>query len=268
MSRPTDSSADSGTATPAMVIRGRDGLLSAVPALLGFHPTESAVLICVTGPTGRLGPVVRADLPVGGDLVAAAGVVAQLVGVTRRHADQVVVIVYTDHPGGVNLDAISNTVEGLGVSVGDVLCVSNAPRSVAVELLAANALLGRAVLPSRAELAQSVEYRPGVIAPDAVMSALRDVVGRDALIARLMPEPGAVAVLVTAAQGTPDTDSRAADLCAMLAVCAYRYGDGALAQAAVDRAVRCHPSHRLAHLMLSAMAAGIRPSELDVMIAQ
>lgn len=98
------------------------------------------------------------------------------------------------------------------------------------------------------------------------MSALRDVAGRDALIVQLMPEPDAVAVLVTAAQATPDEDPRAADLCAVLAMCAYRHGDGALAQVAADRAVRCHPAHSLTRLMLAAMAAGIGPADLDVMV--
>lgn len=264
MARPTDS----GTAIPPVVIRGRDGLLGAVPGVLGFHPTESAVLMCLTGPTLRLGPVVRADLPAVADPGVATDVVVQLVGASRRYADQVVVVVYTDHPGAVDLDAMWDTVEGLGMSVRDVMCVSNAPWQVAEELLAANAFLGRAVLPSRAEVAQSIEHQPGFTAPDVVTSALRDVAGRDALITWLMPQPEAVAVLVTAAQGTPDSARWAADLCAVLAVCAYRRGDGALAQAAASRAVRCRPAHRLAHLMLWAMAAAIHPSELDVLITQ
>lgn len=257
MARPTDS-----PTTPPMVIRDLDGLLSAVPALLGFHPTESAVFICLTGPNRRLGPVVRADLPADSSPYAFFDAVVQLVGNTRRHADQVVIVFYTDQPDVIDLGVVWETVESLGMSVYDVRCVGNAPRPVTGDFAAATALSGRAVLPSRAELAQSVEHRPGVVAPAVVMSSLLDVASRDALIARLMPEQEAVATLVTAAQGTPDVDNRTADLCAVLAMCAYRHGDGALAQAAADRALRCRPAHRLAHLMISAMAAGIAPSEL------
>jgi hypothetical protein len=39
-------------------------LLSAVPHLLGFHPTKSLTLLCLTGSgSSRLGLVARVDLP-------------------------------------------------------------------------------------------------------------------------------------------------------------------------------------------------------------
>lgn len=57
-------------------------------------------------------------------------------------------------------------------------------------------------------------------------------------------------------------DDVAAELCSVLAVAAYRAGDGALAQVAVDRCLRGDPEHRLAHLMLGVMAAGLHPDEL------
>ena len=44
-------------------LSGRSGLLAAVPALLGFHPQESLVLMCLSGPRRQLGPVLRVDLP-------------------------------------------------------------------------------------------------------------------------------------------------------------------------------------------------------------
>ena len=76
-------------------------------------------------------------------------------------------------------------------------------------------------------------------------------------------DPDALAALITAAQGTPDTDPRVPELCAALAVIAYRHGSGALAQVAVDRALASDPDHRLAHLMLAVMAAGLPPADLD-----
>jgi hypothetical protein len=48
----------------------------------------------------------------------------------------------------------------------------------------------------------------------------------------------------------------------VLAVVAYRHGDGALAQVAVDRCLAAEPHHRLAHLLLAIMAAGLHPDEL------
>ena len=55
-------------------------------------------------------------------------------------------------------------------------------------------------------------------------------------------------------------------MCAALAVIAYRKGDGALAQVALDRALHSDPAHRLAHLMLAVMAAGMHPSDLDTLL--
>ena len=60
-----------------------------------------------------------------------------------------------------------------------------------------------------------------------------------------------------------DEDPRTADLCATLAVLAYRAGDGALGQVAADRALRINPAHRLAHLAVQIMASAIRPEDLD-----
>ena len=105
MARPTDS-----PTTPPMVIRDLDGLLSAVPALLGFHPAESAVFICLAGPNRRLGPVVRADLPADSSPYAFFDAVVQLVGNTRRHADQVVIVFYTDQPDVIDLGVVWETV--------------------------------------------------------------------------------------------------------------------------------------------------------------
>ncbi len=65
----------------------------------------------------------------------------------------------------------------------------------------------------------------------------------------MLPDPDAVAVLVTLAQATPDTDQRVPDVCAALAILAYRYGDGALARVAIDRSRRTDPDHFLTELI-------------------
>jgi hypothetical protein len=44
---------------------------------------------------------------------------------------------------------------------------------------------------------------------------------------------------------------------------AYRHGDGALAQVAVDRCLLAEPEHGLAQLMIAIMSSGIHPDELE-----
>ncbi len=51
-------------------------------------------------------------------------------------------------------------------------------------------------------------------------------------------------------------------LCAVLAMCAYRHGEGALAQIAVDRSLSADPVNRLATMLLTAMSQGLDPSVL------
>jgi hypothetical protein len=173
-------------------------------------------------------------------------------------------IIYTDHPNMLDLDVLRAAMDRV-CPVLDVLAVRNTPHQISADLLAANACQGRAVLTSREQLARSVEHQHEMT-PTPVLAELASITGRDALIARMLPDPDAVAALVTAAQATPDTDPRAADVCAALAVLAYRHGNGALAQVAIDRTLRTAPDHRLAHLMLAVMATGMPPADLDTLI--
>jgi hypothetical protein len=68
-------------------------------------------------------------------------------------------------------------------------------------------------------------------------------------------------MLISCATWTPD--ALAPPLCSVLAMVAYRHGDGALAQVAVDRCLAAEPEHRLAHLMIAIMSAGLRPEALE-----
>ncbi len=251
--------------TSTISLSGVDGLLSAVPALLGFHPAESLVLLCLAGPRRRVGPVLRIDLPstAGPAVSMDAQTWASLASTAARYADEVAVIVYTDQPNTVDLDVLRAAMDRV-CPVLDVIAVPNNPHQVSAELVAANACQGRAVLTSREQLARSVEHQQEM-APAPVLAELASITGRDALIARMLPDPDAVATLVTAAQSTPNTDPPAADVCAALAVLAYRHGNGALAQVAIDRTLRTAPDHRLAHLMLAVMATGMPPADLDTL---
>ncbi len=247
-------------------LSGRDGLLSLVPAVLGYHPEESAVLITMTGPNRRIGPVIRVNLPTtemldspGGAATATAMMAQSFNHDATRHVDEVALIIYTDRLDQFDPQPLARVV-GLVQSLLDVIIVRNSPHEVPDELTVANLAHGRRVLADREQLTQSVQYRPGVD-PSPLLAQLDTVIGRDALISRIVrnQDPDDVAELLTAAQGTPDTDPRSADLCSVLAAIAYRHGDGTLSQVAIDRVLRINPGHSLAHLMLAAMNAGLTP---------
>lgn len=88
---------------------------------------------------------------------------------------------------------------------------------------------------------------------------------RDVVMARLiaMDGPRSVAVLITAA--SLSADAYCVEPCTVLAAVAYRHGDGALAQIALDRALRVRPRHRLAGLLRAAFSSGLSPAQLDAL---
>ena len=55
----------------------------------------------------------------------------------------------------------------------------------------------------------------------------------------------------------------AAPICTILAITAYRTGDGTLANIALDRALTNNPTYPLAHLLASAITQAIPPAPLD-----
>ena len=71
-------------------ISGPVGLLATVPMMLGFHPTNSLVMMCVSGRRRKVGPVARVDLPPGHDRAMAA----HLARHALQHADEVVLVSY------------------------------------------------------------------------------------------------------------------------------------------------------------------------------
>lgn len=317
-------------------LSGHDGLLAAIPAMLGFHPEESLVMVCVAGPRQRVGPVIRVDLgPTdhrsGDEPVGAADfrIYAQ------QYADQVALVCYTSAPGRpLLLDRVESALRADDADILDVLIVRRGhaypagpddthsqrmplpgPEHPQVQLMtAASALQGRAILPDRAALRTSVAGPAGAADREAlttlkraagqVMGALgpdgppnqpglrrlrdstveralqhvgdtgtvpprtaallallvSDVRIRDHLIARAVRETHRpwLAMLLAVARATPDED--AAQICAVVALTAYAGGDGALAQVAIDRCLKTEPAHRLAHLMVEAMAAGMPPA--------
>ena len=183
-------------------LSGRDGLLTAIPAMLGFHPEESLVLVCLTGPRQRVGPVVRVDLrptdgrpgeePVGAD---------DLHRYAQQYADQVALVCYTSAIGRpLLLDHVESTLRAHGIDILDLVLVRRGyaypfgpdgaclPRFVLpgrdhpqVQLMtAASALHGRAILPDREALRRSVAGPVGAAkreALDATHRAADQVIG-------------------------------------------------------------------------------------------
>ncbi len=248
--------------TTAVKVDGHAGALGAAAALLGFNPTDSVVVMCLSGPRRQIGPVIRVDLDHG---QIPAGSAEQLAAHAARHADEVIVMTFTDTGAAAAPDTAA-LVAALrpACTVLEVIDAANTPHEVPEQLLVATALSGRAVLPDRAALARSVAHTPTTHPADPmILSAMDNVTGRDQWLTTHGSDPASLPALVAAVQATRDTDPRIPNMSAALAVIAYRNGDGALAQVALDRALGSDPAHRLAQLMLAVMAAGLHPSDLD-----
>ncbi|MBM9465785.1 DUF4192 domain-containing protein [Nakamurella leprariae] len=323
-------------------LSGVVGLLAAVPATLGFHPSDSLVMVCLTA-TGELGPVARVDLPVG----PSGGVPYQrLASFAAQHADSVVLLSYRTRAAIPRaLPRLAGALRQAGVPPRDLWAVHGGaahrvdpvrgvrdPSAAPVPLpgrddpqvltmQALTAFSGRAILDSRRELCRTIappdrerltafsqalsrtprrlpdlsgigtapdrrsptDRRPGPVdvalrqvertgdvdapAAAAVVVAMQEHRGRDAVISRAIREPDRpwAAMLSACARWTPDR--AAAQLCATLTVVAYAEGDGALAQVAVDRCLRADPSHGLGTLLLSTIQTGLPPVTVRGMLA-
>lgn len=186
------------TDTPdPLVLRGADGLLAAVPELLGFHPRDSLVQVSLSGSPATLGPVGRVDLDPPDGISRedyTDGVTASLVQVARQHADRVVLVWYRSLPGRrpALVTAHLHELAAAGIPVGDVVSVCGrrfrsertpgrvhrpgiSPESAArplpgfdhpdvLQLRAWSVLRGRTVLPDREALRQSIA---GPVDPNA-----------------------------------------------------------------------------------------------------
>src|ERR1700712_3745100 len=112
--------------TTTVRLTGRRGLLAAIPAMLGFHPEESLVMICLSGPRRRVGPVIRIDLddPAGRDRSGAAGPVSQFLAHALRYSDEVALVCYTDRPGpSAMFDGVLTGLQAGGVQILDAALV-------------------------------------------------------------------------------------------------------------------------------------------------
>lgn len=250
-------------------LSGRDGILAAVPAILGFHPQESLVMTCLTGARRRVTPVIRLDLT-----TTPMDYAVQLADLGRRYADEVVLIAYIDNPAA-ELHDFEDLADHIAVNgqviVLDVIRVPNCPVPIGDTLRAAVALHGRTILDNRAALTASAAYTGQPASPETLqlLHQTTTITGRDNLIIQILQNPGSdhLRALITAVQSAPDAHHATPELVAVLAVAAYSAGDGALAQVALDRILGINPNHRLAHLMIAAIGAGTPPAHLRTVLA-
>jgi hypothetical protein len=245
--------------TDAITLTDRNDLLSIIPVVLGYHPTNSIVIACLTAARHRLEPVIRADFPTGDQLTDQLRDLAEH---ASQHGHAALVLLY--HP---DADTIyDEEIRPLfTVPVLDIVRITDPtphplhPRGHAEAILA-----GRRILPDRAAVARTVEYNPTgpTVDLEHTLSPFTTANTRDAYLSAHIDDPAAVADLLAAAQHAPDDDPRTPHLLAALAVLAYRHHDGTLAVAALDRALRDDPHHRMSQLMAEAIRVGLTPDEL------
>ena len=177
---------DTSVEPTTLHLRSPGELIVALPALLGFPPTRSLVLVCLDGPReATVGLVARVDLPVVGDRDEQDQVVEQLaVLCTRRSAGAAVLVVVCDERGdgrGAPRRELVRAVRGALEAVGTELVgahhvteivrgrpwgsyrdgrhgVLADPRSTAVA--AAHVASGRVLHATRADLEQLLEPLP------------------------------------------------------------------------------------------------------------
>ncbi len=209
------------TAPTTLRLSSPGELVAALPALLGFPPTASLVLLCLTGErAGTLGLVARVDLPPAGDRLAQELVVEQLaVLCTQRDTAAAVLVVVCDEPGAGRaaprcalVRAVRTALEAVGTELvgahhvaeiaegrawggygDDRHGVLGDPRSSSVA--AAHVVAGRVLHASRTELASLLDPAQTRAVTRALAPAQRAVAGVpvDELLRRVLTAVARVA---------------------------------------------------------------------------
>lgn len=106
--------------TPVVRLSGVQGLVAAVPQFLGFEPEQSIVLLCLTRPRGRVGPVARIDLPP----PACAAALQPMLECARRYADEVAIVCYHSDQRPACIDELTAALRDRDIPVVATLSVS------------------------------------------------------------------------------------------------------------------------------------------------
>jgi hypothetical protein len=189
-------------------VRALTDMVSAVPHMLGFQPAESLVAVSLRGRRLRMSLTVRLDLP---DSAEAFDEVVRrtTLAMAKDRAGAVLLFVFTDEPPGDRgmpyADLVDAVEDRLSAPLRDAMLVADArvwsyrcddpdccptdgmpldPTSPgAMQLSAASALQGRAVLPDRASAVAGVRAIGGLTAVSMHQAAAR-MAGRFAELER------------------------------------------------------------------------------------
>jgi hypothetical protein len=327
------------TERPVVKLTTPADLVGVVPWLVGFHPEESLVVMCLRGPRLRTGLTMRIDLPQPTDEEAVADELAARVRLDG--AGSAFLVCYTavaDTEGGglpraAFVAALVEALDRRGIGCKDALLVRarrwhsytcdleeccprsgrplpERPTPAASRVAAEGVVSGRAPLSGRAELERSVlgpvglrrgvadaacerahraaavevatdreaartrtlallgaalrSYeagRPGldVEAAARIAVGLLDRLTRDEVTTWVLdaPEAPLTALLGDLARATPDP--LCAPVCTVLAWVAHAFGDGGLANVAVERALRHDPGYTMAQLVREGLDRQVAP---------
>jgi hypothetical protein len=262
---------------PLLRVGSADSMLAVIPALLGFHPANSIVVIGA-GPTrGRIQVAFRYDLPEPPNSAAAAKIAAHAASILLRHQLRLAIVAgYGPGPAVTPVaDAMVAELRRAGITLHDMLRVEDGrywsyacqdPRCCPPEGVPFNpadhpaaqalAAAGNAALSDRAALAATIAP-PGGLAADAMRHAVRRAEDHISGILRRGASAGgrAPAVQQMVAEGLRAVQD---------AIATYRDGrqittDDQFAQIAVgindlrvrdDAWARMEPAHAKAHLRL------------------
>lgn len=224
-------------------------------------------MVCLSGPSRRVGPVVRVDLA--DCLAAPAPLSLQIMGMIGKYADEVTLVFY-----GIDHDPmqLADKLAAVDIPLLDTVFVCNEPYEIAPNLHAEIVGNGTVVESAREGVRSQVEYdtTDNASADEEVLESMYDITARDEFLSGAMNDPGMLQRVLATCRSIADTPveqgiptAALGNLCAVAAVLTYRRGNGALAQICVDRALRADPDQRLAHLMLGVMACGMPPAALD-----
>jgi uncharacterized protein DUF4192 len=314
----------------SLTLRSPADVLAAVPYLLGFHPTNSVVLIGLRGK--RVIFQARTDAPVPHEIDSVAAYLAAVSA--RQSPTSAIIIGYgPEHPIERALSALRAAVEVTGVRVADVLRVhedrywsltcadpsccppdGSPVDSAGTAVAAAMTYEGMVALPDREALSDALSAAPGAgIEPELARArerldqaqaggarrrravariAVRDALERYASGGRLDDDEVAwLAVLLTdtrvrdeawqrmlGVEPRDEHESLWRDLvrrlpdwyapapATLLALAAWRAGDGTTASIAAERALAADPGYTLAGLVLQALRAAIPPSAMEPLL--
>ena len=170
-----------------------ESMLAVIPALLGFHPDRSLVVVGAAGPRGRVQVTFRYDLPEPPDTAAAAAIPAHAAAILGRH--QLTLAVVAGYGPGPMVTPVADALVGelrrAGITLHDMLRVEGGrywsyacqePRCCPAEgvpfdpaahpAAAALAVAGNRALRDRAALAATIAPADG-LAAESMRQAVR-----------------------------------------------------------------------------------------------